>query len=72
MFHARTLGRLGLWEILVKRIFILCARVKSRWQLFWFFEFLKKKMGENGEIVRFLWYFEKGLMGSLWVDLGHR
>ena len=18
------------------------------------------------------WYFEKGLMGSLWVDLGHR
>ena len=28
----------------------------------------KKKMGENGEIVRFygiLWYFEKGLMGSL-------
>ena len=19
-----------------------------------------------------LWYFEKGLMGSLWVDLGHR
>ena len=35
----------------------------------------KNKMGENGEIVRFygiLWYFEKGLMGSLWVDLGHR
>ena len=31
MFHARTVGRLGLWEILVKRIFILCARVKSRW-----------------------------------------
>ena len=21
-------------------------------------------MGENGEIFRFLWYFEKGLMGS--------
>ena len=35
----------------------------------------KKKMGENGEIVDFygiLWYFEKGLMGSLWGDLGHR
>ena len=38
MFHARTLGRLGLWEILVKRIFILCARVKSRWLWFVFFK----------------------------------
>ena len=32
----------------------------------------QKKMGENGEIVQSLWYFEKGLMGSLWVDLGRR
>ena len=24
----------------------------------------KKKMGENGEIVRFLWYFEKDLRGA--------
>ena len=29
----------------------------------------KKKMGENGEIVRFLWYFEKGLMGGLGTSL---
>ena len=36
------------------------------------FRISQKKRGENGEIVRFLWYFEKGLMGSLWVDLGHR
>ena len=36
------------------------------------FRISQKKMGENGEIVRFLWYFEKELMGSLWVDLGHR
>ena len=33
---------------------------------------ISQKKGENGEIVRFLWYFEKGLMRSLWVDLGHR
>ena len=72
MFHARTLLRLGLWEILVKRISILCARVKSRWLLFGFFEFLKK-MGENGEMVRFLWYFmvfRKRTYGELMGGLG--
>ena len=26
MFHARTLGRLGLWEILLKRIYTFCAQ----------------------------------------------
>ena len=36
------------------------------------FRISQKIMGENGEIVRILWYFEKGLMGSLWVDLEHR
>ena len=76
MFHARTLGRLyiyiGLCEILVKRILILCARVKSTWRCFGFFEFLKK-MGENGEIVRFLWYFmvfRKRTYGELMSGLG--
>ena len=29
------------------------------------FRIFQKKIDENGEIVRFLWYFEKGLMGSL-------
>ena len=72
MFHAPTLRRLGLCEILVKRIFILCARVKSGVRWFEFFEFLKK-MGENGEIVRFLWYFMvfwKRTYGELMSGLG--
>ena len=38
MFHAPTLGRPGLCEILVKRIFILCARVKSTVRWFGFFQ----------------------------------
>ena len=44
VFWRRTYGELmiGLGEILVKRIFILCARVISRWLWFGFFEFLKK------------------------------
>ena len=56
MFHAPTLGRLGLCEILVKRIFILCARVKSTMAVIRVFR-ISQKMGENGEIVRFFWYF---------------
>ena len=75
MFHGRTLGRLGLWEILVKRIFILCARVKSTWLLFRVFQISQKrwvKMVKLFDFYGILWYFEKGLMGSLWVDLGHR
>ena len=68
MFHAPTLRRLGLCEILEKRIFILCARVKSSVRLFGFFEFLKKKWVKMVKLFYFygiLWNFEKGLMRSL-------
>ena len=30
------------------------------------------KMVKLFDFYGILWYFEKGLMGSLWVDLGHR
>ena len=65
MFHARTLGRLGLWEILVKRIFILCAKM--------FFEFLKKKWVKMVKLFDFygiLWYFENRTHGELMGGLG--
>ena len=42
MFHARTLGRLGLWEILVKQIFILCARLNLPGSDLGFSNFSKK------------------------------
>ena len=39
------------------------------------FRFSQKKWGKMVKLFDFygiLWYFEKGLMGSLWVDLGYR
>ena len=52
---------------------ILKKESTVRW--FGFFEFLEKKLVKMVKLFDFygiLWYFEKGLMGSLWVDLGHR
>ena len=75
MFHARTLGRLGLWEILVKRIYTFCAQgLNLGGYDSGFLNFSKKwvKMVKLFDFYGILWYFEKGLMGSLWVDLGHR
>ena len=77
MFHARTLGRLGLWEILTKRIFIFAQGLNLGGYDSGFSNFSKKKKKWVKTVKLFdfygiLWYFEKGLMGSLWVDLGHR
>ena len=75
MFHARTLGQLGLWEILVKRIYSFCAQGLNLDDYdSGFSNFSKKwvKMVKFFDFYGILWYFEKGLMGSLWVDLGHR
>ena len=72
MFHARTLGRLGLWEILVKE-YSFCAQGLNLGGYDSGFSNFSKKMGENGEIVRFLWYFmvfRKRTYGELMGGLG--
>ena len=72
MFHARTLGRLGLWEILVKRIFILCARVNLPGGDSRFSNFSKKwvKMVKLLDFYGILLYFEKKTYGELMSELG--
>ena len=68
--HARTaraLGNFGETNIHFVRIFILwVAMIRV-------FRISQKKMGENGEIVRFLWYFmvyRKRTYGELMGGLG--